>query len=213
MKVTNLKNMALTFGALMTSGVMAMDESELPIGIKHNSDLNPVLSNKALVDGSAGPTSTSIRYKNFAASGMKPINGPQTYDYSYSGGGCMKAVAPTDYLGIDEVIDLPIGSKIVSMTLLANPSSSTDSLRAILFAADAANNFAFSNVATVIISDDSIPSYTEQGMFLDYTLLYNTVLTARLEQSGNTGEVCGVRIGYISYDVADDVIFSTNFFR
>lgn len=212
MKITDLKKTWITIGAVISSGVMAVDESDLPIGVKHNENLEPVQTVKALVDGSAGSGGTSIRYKNFAASGMKPIYGPQTYEFEYSGGGCMKAVAPTTYLGLDEIIDIPVGSKIVSMTFLANPTSSTDQLNGLLFTTDASGSF--NTVAFESIQDAGISSHTSVGTFLDYTTEYDTMVMARIEQtSGNTAEICGIRIGYISYDVANDVIFSSNFYR
>lgn len=204
MKITDLTGIVLTLGVCITSSVMAeIEDSDL---FTASQSAN---SSKALIDGSAGGGGTSIRYKSFAASGMKSIYGPSNA-YNYSGGGCMKATAPTTYMGLDEVIDLPVGSRIVSLTLMTHPTSSTDTQTALIYTSVGG---VYSVVESVSVSDDSISGFVSEGVFLDHTLSYNVLTMARLEQSGNTAEVCGMRIGYISPDVASDVLFASNFFK
>ncbi|MCB1582429.1 MAG: hypothetical protein KDI92_05140 [Xanthomonadales bacterium] len=212
MKITDFKKTLTVIGLTITCGVMATDESDLTVGVKYDKDLNPVHDVKALIDSSADSGGTSIRYKNFAASGMKAIYGPQDYTYEYSGGGCIKPNGGSTYLGLDEIIDLPVDSKIVSMTFFANPTSSNDQLNGILYEATAQG--IFNPITTVTIQDAGIASHTSDGVFLNYTTLYDTMLMARMEQrNGDTAELCGLRIGYITPDVASDVIFASNFFR
>lgn len=205
MKIINLKGVALTLGVFMTSSVLAeTPESDLMLASQSAN------SSKALIDGSAGNGGTSIRYKSLAASGMQHSGSQASSAYNYSGGGCMQATAPSTYMPLDAVIDLPVGSRIVSMTLMTHPTSSTDTQNAMIYTAE---NGVFNSIAFVTVQDDSISGFVNEGVFLDHTLTYDGITVARLEQFGNTAEVCGMRIGYISPDVASDVIFASNFFK
>ena len=203
MKITELKGATLALGIALSITALAdnnLSDEEMATQAAFNS--------KALIDGSAGPGGTSIRYKNLAASGMKAQT--QSFNYGYSGGGCMKANAPATYVAFDDMVDLPVGSKLVSLTLNTNPTSSTDTQSALLYQS---LNGVFSTIAFASVSDDSIAGHTSDGVFLDHTLVTDGIITARLEVSGNTAEICSMRIGYISPDVASDVIYASNFYR
>ncbi len=203
MKITELKGATLAIGIALSITALAdnnLSDEEMATQAAFNS--------KALIDGSAGPGGTSIRYKNLAASGMKAQT--QSVNYSYSGGGCMKATAPSTYVAFDDMVDLPVGSKLVSLTLNTNPTSSTDSQTAQIYQS---LDGSFSTLAFVTVNDDSIADHTSDGVFFDHTLLYDGLTMARLEVSGNTAEICSMRIGYISPDVASDVIYASNFYR
>ena len=203
MKIIDFKITTLAMGIAMTTSVLAdqtISDTELAE--------QATFSNKALIDGSAGVGGTSIRYKSFAASGMKALS--QSFDYRYSGGGCMQAVAPTTYAGFDDMLDLPVDSKLVSMTLLTNPTSSSDIQTAIIYQS---LNGTFSTIGSVTVNDSGISNFTSEGIFLDHTLLYDGLTMARLEISGNDAEICGLRVGYVGPDVASDVLFVSNFYK
>ena len=203
MKITELKGVTLALGIALSTSVLA----EANLSDDEMASL-ATLNSKALIDGSAGSGSTSIRYKNLAASGMKAVT--QSYNYEYSGGGCMKATAPTGYVAFDDMVDLPVGSKLVSLTLMTNPTSSVDTQTAQIYQS---LNGVFSTIGSVSVSDAGISSHTSDGVFFDHTLVTDGITTARLEISGNTAEICAMRIGYISPDVASDVIYASNFYR
>lgn len=185
------------------------------VSAKDNEYISDVESSqdKSLIDRTAISGGTSIRYQSYAASGMTQVFGS---NYSYTGRGCIGNVSV--YSGFDNVLDLPDKSRVVSATFLVNDNDSTQQTRGILFTGGPD----FTEIINVATSYVEVPGYTSIGGFLDFTIdngLGNEKFASiRLELSGTSdpnpnASVCGVRIGYISPDVASDVIFASNFFR
>lgn len=207
MKLLTIKCCAATMLALPALIGHTKDDASAETGIYYNNGAPNY--EKTLIDSSTGSGGTSIRYTSFAASGMSSVRSTQGYDYS--GGGCLQA--KDSNLFIDHSLDLPIGSRLVSVSYLMNDNSNTENLRGYLYTSPTFSNF--QSYETGVAAQPGIVSL---GGFFDFTLSDNTeAITTRLMITDATGssdsEICGLRIGFIPPDVASDVIFVNNFFR
>lgn len=212
-----LKNMIFMSVAVVIPGHTAdagdniLDvESNIPQGVTINRNgevLN--ISTKALIDEDRPVGGTSIRYYSSTASAMQPHLISRK---NYTGGGCSTATG--GILNLDESIDLPEDSKIVSFSVLGNDTSSDGSVSAYLARVPNGANF-FSVISVTTGDNTNQPGRFNIGGFLDYTLdSDNEGLLARINLNAETGiEVCGFRIGYVPPDVASDIIFINNFYR
>jgi len=204
----NLFKLTISSLVLVTSSINVgmTQESEYPLGVKIN-DLGEIETTKALVDLEAGSGGTSIRYASFSASGM---NNRNNADANYSGGGCMN-FNTTGWL--DASVDLPEGSRIVSISYLVEDNSATGQASGETLAVN--GDGGFTSVLNTLDTDLSgTPGDINIGGFVDYTLDGFEGLSVRLSASSSTDtEVCGVRVGYVAPSVASEVIFVSNFFR
>ncbi len=182
-------------------------ESSLPAGLQINAEGEVVkVANKAMIDIHRPVGGTSIRYYSSAASPMHSIGG----DYSYVSPGCRASVSGG--ISLDEAVDLPLDTKIVSFTAYGLDNNSTQAGSAILYTTNIAtgdldiyNSYSSGNTET--------PGRYSIGGFLDLDRTYNDSLFVRLSSNGTEIDICGYRIGFVPPDVASDIIFVDNFYR
>lgn len=179
---------------------------------------NSTGSNKALVDSSHGVGATSIRYLSYAASTMTSIRSGKSF--SYGGGGCLRASSTNTYF--DHKVDLPNGSKIVSISFNGLDNSNSEQFYVRFFRypvhsnPGAYDNLLLANNITSGSGNADTPGRVNLGGFFNppVTVSSASALVVRMRPgTDNNTEICNVKIGYIPPDVADDVIFASNFFR
>jgi hypothetical protein len=185
-------------------------ESNIPQGATVNRNGEIInISTKALIDEDRPVGGTSIRYYSSTASAMQPHIMSRK---NYPGGGCSTAI--NGVLTLDEAIDLPEDTKIVSFSVLGNDSSNAGKVNAYLSSVPSGGNY-YNIITDSTGTNANQPGRFNIGGFLDHTVNSdNEGLLVRLNLSAETGiEVCGFRIGYVPPDVASDVIFVNNFYR
>ncbi len=167
------------------------------------------LNTKALIDEDRPVGGTSIRYYSSTASAMQAHN---INTKNYLGGGCSSAIG--GFLELDESIDLPEDTKIVSFTALGEDSSAAGYASAYLARVPSGGNY-FHIIGNSTGAYANQPGRFSIGGFLDHTVNSDSEgLLVRFGLDAETGiEVCGFRIGYIPPDIAHDVIFVSNFYR
>lgn len=202
----------LLTATLLLMGSTAYAGSSVPVNNYHDSysEANvPEVTNandKAFIDVNRPVGGTSIRYYSSTATAMQTVN---QNGYKYTVSGCTSS--KSGWREIDEALDLPNKSKIVSFTALGKDTSNNASGKAYLSKINGAGNY------TILKSYDSgttnKPNRFNIGGYLNHTLSHNEGLLVRLAGATSDIELCGFRIGYVPPDVAGDVIFVTNFYR
>lgn len=203
----------IIYGVLLSGGSSIADndiaslETKAPQGVTLNRSGDIVQAQtKTMVDENRPVGGTSIRYYSSSAAAMQTIT---LTNYKYNGAGCASSV--TGFMNKDEAIDLPDGSKIVSFTLLGYDNSVTESGSVTLARVDNSGNYISFGFASSGAA--SQPGRFSVGDFVDHTLDVDEGALVRLSFSDPVIELCGIRIGYVPPDVADDVIFVNNFYR
>lgn len=164
-------------------------------------------STKAMLDHERPVGGTSIRYYSSAAAAMTSIN---SSDYSYASPGCRQAT--TTSTEMDEALDIPVGSKIVSFTAYGTDSDASSQASAYIYQTDiSAGTLSTNKIYTS--GTAAAPGNFSIGGFFDYTKAYGDNLWVRLWGNGPNIVLCGFRVGYVPPDVASDVIFVNNFYR
>lgn len=211
----NQNKLVFALGTLILGGnalanETAEFESTLPQG-SYNAKYEA--SPKSLVELSHTAGATSIRYISFAASAMKTL-GTGTYEKDYAGAGCVEdSLDAASGMALDDFLDIPQGSRIVSASFLGYDTTSTDSYLGSLY------EFTNGTASTVLSGFSGTAfdgGYVSAGGYLsNYVTQSGSLYGVRLEASPSNGaiELCGVRIGYIPENLVDDVIFASNFFR
>jgi hypothetical protein len=208
-KISSLIACGLMFAGGTTiaeENVLSM-EAKAPPGVTLNraGEIVPAHT-KTMVDENRPVGGTSIRYYSSSAAGMQVLSGAS---YEYKGAGC---TAPTTFgISMDEAIDLPDGSKIVSFTVLGLDNSNTESGSGTLARVDNSGNY--TAIAYASSGNTEQPGRFSAGEFVDHSLSSGEGTLVRFYFSDPVIELCGFRIGYVPPDVADDVIFVNNFYR
>ncbi|MFV0542768.1 MAG: hypothetical protein ACK5L8_03655 [Marinicella pacifica] len=203
----------IIYGVLLSGGSSIADndiaslETKAPQGVTLNRSGDIVQAQtKTMVDENRPVGGTSIRYYSSSAAGMQVLSGAS---YEYKGAGC---TAPTTFgISMDEAIDLPDGSKIVSFTVLGLDNSNTESGSGTLARVDNSGNY--TAIAYASSGNTEQPGRFSAGEFVDHSLSSGEGTLVRFYFSDPVIELCGFRIGYVPPDVADDVIFVNNFYR
>lgn len=184
-------------------------ESNVPQGVTINRNGEILNNTKALIDEDRPVGGTSIRYYSSTASAMQPHTKSRK---NYSSGGCSTAI--NGALNLDESIDLPEDTKIISFTALGEDSNSLGSVHAYLARVPSGGNY-FDIIVDTTNPTSNQPGRFSLGGFLNHTVNSDTegLLVRLYVDEGAALEVCGFRIGYIPPDVASDVIFVNNFYR
>jgi hypothetical protein len=201
---------ALVLGGNTLASEVAEYESSLPVGIYHFGDKG--MNDKSLVEVNYTAGGTSIRYMSYAASAMKTL-GTGTYEKDYQGAGCVAdSQDAAAGMNLDDTLDIPQGSKIVSVSFLTYDISNTRSTSGYLYAYSGGSA---TTVATGTSGNTFDAGYVSTGGFYDHITDVNSLYGLRLSGPAANGDLrlCGVRIGYIPEDLVDDVIYASNFFR
>ena len=161
---------------------------------------------KAMIDEGRPFGGTSIRYISSSAAGMYPTDPSYSYQGNYHSG-CR--YSNSGLLELVENIDIPDGSRIISVTAMGEDmSTGWFGYTLQVDGQDIANQ----------ASSGSLPyNLMTMGEFIDFHMPYFSYqqqkVTMTLSQIGSGVQLCGYRIGYLPPDVADDVIFVNNFYR
>ncbi|MCX7545295.1 hypothetical protein [Marinicella gelatinilytica] len=183
-------------------------EANAPLGFEINRDGEIISDNtKTMVDENRPVGGTSIRYYSAVGSAMQSSSSG-TYSYTYSG--CKTPLAGT--VQIDDAVDLPNGSKVVSFSAFGVDNSGTAQASSWLVERDNNTN-TWTDLETHPSGGSAIPGRFSEGGFLDYTIGYSNPLVVRQRANDSDISLCGYRIGYVPPDVASDVIFVNNFYR
>ncbi len=201
---------ALVLGGSTQATDMSEYELNLPVGSYQIDDKN--INNKSLVEVNYTAGGTSIRYVSFAASAMKTL-GTGTYEKDYQAAGCVDDNQDAaSGMALDDYLDIPQGSKIVSASFLGYDVSNTQSFSGILydFSGGSASIVTSASSGSTFVGGDASP-----GGFTEYITDVNSLYGLRLSAPSSNGalRLCGARIGYIPEDLVDDVIYASNFFR
>ncbi|GAA4816183.1 hypothetical protein GCM10011365_00990 [Marinicella pacifica] len=161
---------------------------------------------KAMIDENRPFGGTSIRYISSSAAGMYPTDPGYTYQGNYLSG-CR--YSNSGLLELVENIDIPDGSRIISVTAMGEDmSSGWFGYTLQVDGQDIANQASSGTLAYNLMTI---------GEYIDFHMPYFSYqqqkVTMTLSQLGSSIKICGYRIGYLPPDVADDVIFVNNFYR
>ncbi len=171
-------------------------------------------NHKALIDDQNNLGGTSIRYSSYGATGMSYINAGD-FDLGFEAiNGCIRQTQASSF-SLDAAIDLPHGTKIVSITFdVYDGNNGAPLISGSLFEFNANS---FTTVFTTSVPSNTNNGYIGIGGFLDDYRIDNinhNYIVARLSSNTNVeSRLCGVRIGYVPANLADDVIFVNNFYR
>lgn len=192
----------------LTSDEILDIETNLPNGYQINRQGEIIDSqNKAMIDIDRPVGGTSIRYYSSAAAAMNQVS---TANYEYTSPGCRTGVSSG--VSMDETVDLPLDSKIVSFTAYGTDNDNSASASAYLYST-AMGDGALSIVTSYSSGSTETPGDFSIGGYLDYDRLYNESFFVRLSSSSENIVLCGFRIGYVPPNVASDLIFVNNFYR
>lgn len=169
------------------------------------SSIQVAASDKAMLDENRPAGGTSIRYISSAAAGMYPSDPGYSFESNVLTG-CQ--FSNSGLLETTENVDIPDGSRLVSITAFGeDPNTGWFGYTLKVDGQDVVNQ----------ATSGSSVGLQSIGEFFDFHIPYfsyqNQKVTVTLSQLGNGIELCGYRIGYIPPDVADDVIFTNNFYR
>ncbi|KAA3638317.1 MAG: hypothetical protein DWP95_12940 [Proteobacteria bacterium] len=215
-----MKNLIKVVGLIAVGTVSAGDSTHLkgkeilhvevntPAGLSVTNEGN-VLNNstKAMLDHERPVGGTSIRYYSSAASAMNLVG---SSNYTYVSPGCREGT--TGMTEMDEALDIPRGSKIVSFSAYGIDNDASSRAVAYIYQTDITTGTLSTNVSYTSGNTET-PNRFNIGGFLDYTKEYHDNLWVRLWGTSNAITLCGFRIGYVPPNVADDVIFVHNFYR
>lgn len=161
---------------------------------------------KAMIDEGRPFGGTSIRYISSSAAGMYPTDPSYTYQGNYFSG-CR--FSNNGLLELVENIDIPDGSRILSVSAMGEDMSSGW----FGFTLQADGQDIANQASTGSLANDLMTI----GKFFDFHVPYFSYqqqkITLTLSQLGSNVKLCGYRIGYLPPDVADDVVFVSNFYH
>ena len=135
---------------------------------------------------------------------MKTLYSTETH--AYAGGGCVSNTLPTS-VWLDENLGLPVGSLIVSVALMYTDFSE-GGIGAQLSSTDAQGIITFETT----ISAPTISGAGDAVEFLWKQTMPGEAMVARsyMNDSASTNP-CLIRVGYVPWDQAGDLIFLNNF--
>lgn len=201
-------------GSVIASSAKSLNTKENTTeGFKINSD-DEIINHetKTLFDVNRPVGGTSIRYYSSTAIAMQTSQ--TTIENGYVNASkfrpsCTRSLSES--LSKDDALDLPSGSKIISLSAFGIDNNDHGYGVVQLSEINGAGNYSIKAAYSSGIPHQ--PGRFNIGGFLDYTPGSYQGALVRLISSHPDIELCGFRIGYVPPDVANDVIFVTNFYR
>ncbi|WP_154222787.1 hypothetical protein [Marinicella rhabdoformis] len=149
-------------------------------------------------------TGGAIKFATYGASSAQPLYSSNTY--TYAGAGCISN-SGNSTMWMDESINsnIPIGSTIVSVGLFYRDNGDGGS-SFVLQNYDAQNGIG----SSVNVSAPAVNGASSSGAFTWLVTTASEYQVARFTLGATpSADPCLVRIGYIPFDIADDVIFAS----
>lgn len=149
-------------------------------------------------------TGGAIKYATYSTSSAQPLYSTNTY--TYAGAGCISNSGNAT-MWLDESINsnVPIGSTIVSVGYFYTDNSSGGS-SFVLQNYDAQNGIG----SAVNVAAPAVSGASSAGAFTWLETTASEYQVARFTLGATpSANPCMVRIGYIPFDIADDVIFAS----